>query len=465
MKYIVILIICLLSLCAGRKSFFGKINANENHWAVLVAGSNGFWNYRHQSDIFHAYHILIQNGVPRENIIVMAYDDIANNQENPIPGKVFNKPDPNGEGFNVYEGVQIDYKGNDVTPQIFMGVLEGDLKKVQGKGTGRVLKSTENDNVFVYFSDHGATGLIAFPNEELYADQLIESLKTMHEKKIYKKLVFYLEACESGSMFDKILPDNLNIYATTAANPYQSSWATYCSPDDVIGKKSIGTCLGDEYSVNWIEDSDSNTKNNESLQIQYEHTRDKTKNSEVHQYGSLVFTSENIWDFQGNAGTKKQPKIVRKMEKLFKRVYNKVRDLLGYVDDELQEENSDGGNLEYLEEAKNSRVDSREAKMLYLYHKVLNKNDEESQTAFIQEAKHIKLSDSIFTSFNQEFEITEEPLVNEINFKCLRAGVESYKRICNHWGEYDLKYVRNIAAACEKNVSNEKIIDAFKSIC
>lgn len=29
--------------------------AKENHWAVLVAGSNGFWNYRHQADICHAY--------------------------------------------------------------------------------------------------------------------------------------------------------------------------------------------------------------------------------------------------------------------------------------------------------------------------------------------------------------------------------------------------------------------------
>lgn len=25
------------------------------NYAVLVAGSNGFWNYRHQSDICHAY--------------------------------------------------------------------------------------------------------------------------------------------------------------------------------------------------------------------------------------------------------------------------------------------------------------------------------------------------------------------------------------------------------------------------
>ena len=33
---------------------FGLATATD-HWAVLVAGSNGFWNYRHQADICHAY--------------------------------------------------------------------------------------------------------------------------------------------------------------------------------------------------------------------------------------------------------------------------------------------------------------------------------------------------------------------------------------------------------------------------
>ena len=40
----------------------------------------------------------------------------------------------------------------------------------------------------------------------------------MHSNKMYSRLVFYMEACESGSMFEKLLPTDLNIYATTAAN-------------------------------------------------------------------------------------------------------------------------------------------------------------------------------------------------------------------------------------------------------
>lgn len=61
-------------------------------WAVLVAGSNTYSNYRHQADVFHAYKILKKNGFSQDRIITFAFDDIANNVKNPFKGKVFNKP-------------------------------------------------------------------------------------------------------------------------------------------------------------------------------------------------------------------------------------------------------------------------------------------------------------------------------------------------------------------------------------
>ena len=41
-------------------------------------------------------------------------------------------------------------------------------------------------------------------------------------------MVLYVEACESGSMFQGLLTDDMQIYVTTAANAYESSWGTYC---------------------------------------------------------------------------------------------------------------------------------------------------------------------------------------------------------------------------------------------
>lgn len=237
-------IVCLLQIFSSKflTNLQGLEKDEQVHWAVLVAGSNGFWNYRHQSDIFHAYQTLIKRGLSPNNIIVMAFDDVANDSENPIKGKIFNKPDPKGKGVDVYQNVKIDYKGKSVTAKNFINVITGNKAAIKG-GNGRVLESKSTDNVFIYFSDHGAVGLVAFPSTELYADVLNKALVQMFENKMYNKLVFYLEACESGSMFENLLRKDIKVYATTAANGEESSYAQYCGPDDVINGISIGSCL------------------------------------------------------------------------------------------------------------------------------------------------------------------------------------------------------------------------------
>uniref|UniRef100_A0ACD6AL39 Uncharacterized protein n=1 Tax=Avena sativa TaxID=4498 RepID=A0ACD6AL39_AVESA len=61
-------------------------------WAVLVAGSSGYENYRHQADVCHAYQILKRGGLKEENIVVFMYDDIAKNPANPRHGVIINHP-------------------------------------------------------------------------------------------------------------------------------------------------------------------------------------------------------------------------------------------------------------------------------------------------------------------------------------------------------------------------------------
>ena len=66
--------------------------------------------------------------------------------------------------------------------------------------------------------------------------------------------VFYLEACEAGSIFEGLLPSNIHVYATTASNAIESSWGTYCPGMDPAPPAEYMTCLGDLYSVAWMED-------------------------------------------------------------------------------------------------------------------------------------------------------------------------------------------------------------------
>jgi legumain len=266
-------------------------------WAVLLAGSRTYGNYRHQSDTCHAYKIVNKFGIPDSRVIVMQYDDIANDPENPYPGQIFNKPTTAGTpGVDVYKGCKKDYTGAAVTPEMFVAIMTGDASKTGGRP---VLKSTQSDRVFIFFTDHGGTGIIAFPDGSLMSSTtLISAIKQMYASKMYSHLVFYMEACESGSMFQGLLSSNIGVYVTTASNAVESSWGTYCPPDDMVNGKAINSCLGDLYSINWMENSDQ-AGPTESLQTQFTLVKQLTNLSHVMQYGDLTWTSEPIGNYLG----------------------------------------------------------------------------------------------------------------------------------------------------------------------
>lgn len=50
------------------------------------------------------------------------------------------------------------------------------------------MHSGPKDHVFVNFVDHGAPGLLAFPSDELYADDLIKALRKMAVKKQFAQV-------------------------------------------------------------------------------------------------------------------------------------------------------------------------------------------------------------------------------------------------------------------------------------
>ena len=77
--------------------------------------------------------------------------------------------------------------------------------------------------------------------EPVYAKDLNAALVEMKEKDMYNRLVFYLEACESGSMFKGILAEDTKVYATTAANEKESSFGTYCDEDAVVNGTNLHT--------------------------------------------------------------------------------------------------------------------------------------------------------------------------------------------------------------------------------
>ena len=165
--------------------------AASNNWAVVMSGNHYWANYNCQADSHHVVQLLKKNGVPREQIIHLAYDDVANDPANPFPGQLFNKPTDKGTpGVNVYDASDIDYRGDDVSKTNFFNALLGNDEN------GPALKSNENSNVFVYYCSYGGLGQVNTPGgslDTIYAEQLASTLIKMHDTKMYNELVFYLE--------------------------------------------------------------------------------------------------------------------------------------------------------------------------------------------------------------------------------------------------------------------------------
>lgn len=279
----------------------------KNHWAVIVAGSRGYSNYRHQADAANAWQLLVkEGGLLEEQVILLSFDDVAFDSENPFLGQLFNRPN----GSDVY--VKPTYSANDVNVTTLLAVLEGNKTATNGRP---VLESDSNAEVFIAYFDHGAPGLVGMPvGDYLHADVLNHTLTRMLHHKRAKSIVLFVEACESGSMFDGVLTNNKSVIAVTAANPDESSWGTYCPPDDLIDGQDLGTCLGDLFSISWLEDAwargENRTRYGETLEDQFLAVKNRTNLSEVCKYGATgaVMNRTDIFSIEGVLAPSATPK-------------------------------------------------------------------------------------------------------------------------------------------------------------
>ncbi|CAF2113809.1 hypothetical protein HID58_082859 [Brassica napus] len=418
-------------------------------WAVLVAGSRGYWNYRHQADVCHAYQLLRKGGVKEENIVVFMYDDIAKNKENPRPGIIINSPN----GDDVYNGVPKDYTGDDVNVDNLFAVILGNKTALKG-GSGKVVDSGPNDHIFIYYSDHGGPGVLGMPTSPaLYANDLNDVLKKKHASGTYKSLVFYLEACESGSIFEGLLPEGLNIYATTAANAEESSWGTYCPGEDTSVPSEFETCLGDLYSVAWLEDSDKHNLQTESLHQQYELVKKRTA-ATGSSYGS------HVMEF-GDIGLSKEKLVL----------------YLGTNPDNENATFADENSLRPFSGVTNQR----DADLVHFWEKYKKAPEgsarkAEAQKQVLEAMSHrLHVDNSLLLIGKLLFGISEGPAVlNKVrpcgkplvdDWDCLKTLVRAFEKHCGSLSQYGLKHMRSIANICNAGIRMEQMEEAAIQAC
>eukprot|EP00252_Welwitschia_mirabilis_P005158 TRINITY_DN1560_c0_g1_i1.p1 TRINITY_DN1560_c0_g1~~TRINITY_DN1560_c0_g1_i1.p1 ORF type:complete len:492 (+),score=93.14 TRINITY_DN1560_c0_g1_i1:150-1625(+) len=426
---------------------------NGTKWAILIAGSSGYWNYRHQADVCHAYQIIKKGGLKEENIVVFMYDDIANSEENPRPGIIINHP----RGSDVYAGVPKDYTGENVTVNNLFAALLGDKSAIKG-GSGKVVNSGPNDHIFIYYSDHGGSGVLGMPNQPyLYANDFVSALKKKHAEGTYKEMVIYVEACESGSIFEGLLPTNMNIYVTTAANAVEDSWGTYCPGMDPAPPPEYDTCLGDLYSVAWMEDSEKQNLKKETLAQQYHRVRERTSNhntynsgSHVMQYGNLTMNEEKLSLYMGSNPENSGANLI------FRNIFTMFNE-------------------------EDMSINQRDADLLYLWRKYLRCEGNSFEKMKAQKkmlevmAHRMQIDRSVEFVGNLLFGSEQGPALLKAvrspgvplvdDWDCLKKMVQKFETHCGPLSQYGMKHMRAFANICNEGINEDTMEKASVEAC
>lgn len=198
---------------------YDKLNGN---WALLVAASDKWQNYRHQADILTMYQRLKANGFDDKHIILIASNDIASNKNNPpeYMGKVINSSNQ-----VVNTNVETDY----TLEQLKKGEVKiADILSGNGPD-GKVIKANQNENILVFWSGHGAPGNLIIGDgtennstEFTYSD-MKETLSSCSGK--FRQMLWIIETCFGGSV-GKACEGYSGVLCITAAGENEKSIAT-----------------------------------------------------------------------------------------------------------------------------------------------------------------------------------------------------------------------------------------------
>lgn len=198
--------------------------ALDKKWALLVAASTGWSNYRHQADVLAMYQILKRRGYQDDHIVLIMEDDIAYNSRNQQQGVVQVKIG----GENQYQNVQKDYRLTDLSPQDIKRILNGE----KSNRLPQVIEAGANDNVLVFWSGHGSDGQLCWADDYAGFNRYVarETVTEMSEYHRFRKVLFLIETCYSGSVANACegIPGALFI---TAASESETSKADVYNED------------------------------------------------------------------------------------------------------------------------------------------------------------------------------------------------------------------------------------------
>ena len=215
-------------------------------YAVLVQGSNGWNNYRHQADVLSVYQMLKTKGFDDDHIILIIDKALASDAMNPEPG-IIRAEDG---GNDLLAGCSMDYDNADISPSDISNILLG----VKTDKTPVVLPKDAGQNVLLFWSGHGhnhanngADELVwrnADVGRGMTADLLRQTISLMHQQGHYRKMFVLTEPCFSEAVITPLVGIP-GVLAMSSAGTFEQSFADNWSTE-------LGVWRCDRFSRNLV---------------------------------------------------------------------------------------------------------------------------------------------------------------------------------------------------------------------
>ena len=208
--------------------------ALTGQYAVLVQGSDGYINYRHQADVLNIYQALRRGGYPDDHIILILDKSIASHRANPEPGVIRTAPDGPDllGGTDQLPKAVVDYDSGDLSARDIADIL-------MGRASARlpiVLPQGEGHNVLFFWSGHGRSqsqgGADEFVWRDDYAGQgfTASMLRETAEQMQFRKLLIAAEPCY-GERVIRAVEGLTGVLAMSGASAAEQSWADHWNND------------------------------------------------------------------------------------------------------------------------------------------------------------------------------------------------------------------------------------------
>ena len=251
-------------------------------YAVLIQGSTGWSNYRHQADVLNMYQMLKSNGYDDDHIILILSDDIAQNANNTNKGEVRSYTD----GPELYGTARIDYSSDTLSVQDLRNILSGH----SSSHLPVVLNTDKQSNILMFWSGHGclassslkANGFTWYDSKECYSDVMLKQwLTDMHDRGRYRKLLMFFEPCFSQNMIKQAngIP---GVLAFSSSSSTEQSFADFHSIP-------LAVWMSDRFSNNIVTTIGANAS--QTYRDLYLYLSSHTLGSHVHVENALNYAN------------------------------------------------------------------------------------------------------------------------------------------------------------------------------